>query len=62
MRIAALVIYQVVTLSGRNIFQLDGSGLCSKVLGILPRWSPQNRPYVVTSKPANEADPGQEYL
>jgi hypothetical protein len=35
MRIAALVIYQVVTLSGRNIFQLDGSGLCSKVLGIL---------------------------
>jgi len=35
MRIAALVIYQVVTLSGRNIFQLDVSGLCSKVLGIL---------------------------
>jgi hypothetical protein len=35
MRIAALVIYQVVTLSGKNIFQLDCSGLCSKVLGIL---------------------------
>jgi hypothetical protein len=35
MGIAALVIYQVVTLSGGNIFQLDGSGLCSKVLGIL---------------------------
>lgn len=35
MRIATLVIYQLVTLSGRNIFQLDGSGLCSKVLGIL---------------------------
>jgi hypothetical protein len=35
MRIAALVIYQVVTLSGRNIFQLHVSGLCSKVLGIL---------------------------
>ena len=35
MRIAALVIYHVVTLSGRNIFRLDGSGLCSKVLGIL---------------------------
>jgi hypothetical protein len=35
MRIAAFVIYHVVTLSGRNIFRLDGSGLCSKVLGIL---------------------------
>lgn len=35
MRIAALVIYQVVTLSGRSISQVDGSGLCSKVLGIL---------------------------
>src|ERR1700730_9626786 len=35
MRIAALVIYHAVTLSGRNIFRLDGSGLCSKVLGIL---------------------------
>jgi hypothetical protein len=27
-----------------------------------PRWSPENRPYVVTSKPANGADPEQEYL
>jgi hypothetical protein len=35
MRIAALVIYQVVNLSGRNISRLDGPGLCSKVLGIL---------------------------
>jgi len=34
MRIAVLVIYQVVTLSGRNISRLDGPGLCSKVLGI----------------------------
>ncbi len=34
-RIAALVIYQVVTLSGRNFSRLDGPGLCSKVLGIL---------------------------
>jgi hypothetical protein len=24
-----------------------------------PRWSPQNRPYVVTSKPAIEIDPRQ---
>jgi hypothetical protein len=35
MRIAALVIYQMVTMSGRNIFRLDGPGLCSKVSGIL---------------------------
>lgn len=35
MRIAALIIYQVVTLSGRNISRLDGSDLCSKVLGTL---------------------------
>lgn len=35
MRIVVLVIYQVVTLSGRNISRLDGSGLCSKVLGTL---------------------------
>jgi hypothetical protein len=27
-----------------------------------PRWSPENRPYVVTSKAANEANPEQEYL
>src|SRR5690242_1680633 len=27
-----------------------------------PRWSPDNRPYVVTSNPANGADPEQEYL
>jgi hypothetical protein len=35
MGIAALVIYQAVTLCGRNISRLDGPGLCSKVLGIL---------------------------
>ena len=35
MRIAAPIIYQVVTLSCRNIFHLDGSGLCSNVLGIV---------------------------
>ena len=35
MRIAALVIYQMVTLSGRNISRLNGPGLCSKVSGIL---------------------------
>lgn len=35
MRIAAFVIYQVVTLSGRNISRVDGPGLCSKVLGVL---------------------------
>ena len=29
---------------------------------IAPRWSPENRPYMVTSKPANEADPEQEQL
>src|SRR5271156_6204812 len=29
---------------------------------LLPRWSPENRPYVVTSKPANGAGPEQEYL
>jgi hypothetical protein len=40
MRIAALVIYQMVTVSGRNIFRLDGSGLCSKVSGILNFPSP----------------------
>ena len=27
-----------------------------------PRRSPEDRPYVVTSKPANGADPEQEYL
>ena len=27
-----------------------------------PRWPPENRPYVATSKPANGAEPGQEYL
>jgi hypothetical protein len=27
-----------------------------------PRWPPENRPYVATSKPANGAGPGQEYL
>jgi two-component system, NarL family, response regulator NreC len=27
-----------------------------------PRRPPENRPYVATSKPANEAGPGQEYL
>jgi hypothetical protein len=35
MRIAALVIYQVVTLSGGNISRVDDPGLCSKVLSIL---------------------------
>ncbi len=29
---------------------------------ILPRWTPENRPSVDTSKPANGAGPGQEYL
>jgi hypothetical protein len=28
----------------------------------LPRWPPENRPNVATSKPANEAKPEQEYL
>jgi len=27
-----------------------------------PRWTSENRPYVDTSKPANAAEPGQEYL
>ena len=27
-----------------------------------PRWPPENRPYVATSKPANGAESGQEYL
>jgi tRNA A-37 threonylcarbamoyl transferase component Bud32 len=27
-----------------------------------PRWPPENRPLVATSKPANEAKPEQEYL
>ena len=27
-----------------------------------PRRPPENRPYVATSKPANEAEPGQEYF
>ncbi len=41
MRIAALlVIYQVVTSSGRNISRLDGPGLCLKVLGTLSCASP----------------------
>jgi hypothetical protein len=40
MRIAALVIYQAVTSSGRNISRLDGPGLCSKVLGTLNGPSP----------------------
>jgi hypothetical protein len=28
----------------------------------IPRWTPENRPYVDTSKPANGAEPEQEYL
>lgn len=35
MRIVALVIYHMVTLSGRNISRLGSPGLCSKVSGIL---------------------------
>ncbi len=35
MRIAALIIYQVVTSSRGNISCVDGPGLCSKVLGVL---------------------------
>lgn len=35
MRIAALVIYQVVTSSRGNISCVGGTGLCSKVLGVL---------------------------
>jgi hypothetical protein len=27
-----------------------------------PRWTPENRPYVDTAKPANGAEPGREYL
>ena len=27
-----------------------------------PRWPPEKRPYVATSKPANEVEPEQEYL
>jgi hypothetical protein len=45
MRIAALIIYKVVTLSGRNISGCQGPGLCSKVLGIL------NCPSPVTALP-----------
>src|SRR5712692_5591806 len=32
------------------------------VLPALPRWTLENRPLTDTSKPANEADPEQEYL
>jgi hypothetical protein len=28
----------------------------------MPRWTSENRPYVDTSKPANGAEPEQEYL
>ena len=45
MRISALVIYQVVTLSGGNTSWVDGPGLCSKVLGIL------NSPTALTALP-----------
>jgi hypothetical protein len=47
MGIAALIIYQVVTLSGRNISWRDGPGLCWKVLGIL------NCPSPVTALPVH---------
>jgi hypothetical protein len=40
MRIKALVIYQVVTLSGGNISWGNGPDLCSKVLGVLISPSP----------------------
>src|SRR5579863_8995127 len=30
--------------------------------GPLPRWTSENRPYVDTSKPANGAEPEQDYL
>ena len=51
----------------------DPSGLCAvgvaglnMTLGSMPafepRWPPENRPYVATSKPANGTEPGQEYL
>ena len=47
MRIAALVIYQVVTLCEGNISSVDGPGLCSKVLGLL------NCPAPLTSVPVH---------
>lgn len=47
MRIATLVIYQAVTLYGRNISRIDGSGLCSKVSGIL------NFPAPLTESPVH---------
>ena len=47
MRMAALVIYQVVTLFGGNISGVDGPGLCSKVLGLL------NCPGPLTSVPVH---------
>ena len=47
MRIATLVIYQVVTLYGRNISRVEGSGLCSKVSGIL------NFPAPLTESPVH---------
>jgi hypothetical protein len=33
-----------------------------ETLTLGPRWTSENRPYVDTSKPANAAEPGQEYL
>jgi len=45
MRIAALFIYQVVTLSRGNISCADGPGLCSNVLGFL------QQPVSLTSSP-----------
>jgi hypothetical protein len=45
MRIAALFIYQMVTLSRGNISCADGPGLCSNVLGFL------QQPVSLTSSP-----------
>ena len=38
------------------------TGVPMKDLIDLPRWTSENRPYVDTSKPANGAEPEQEYL
>jgi hypothetical protein len=50
-RIAAFVIDQVVTLAGGNISRVNGSGLCSRVLGTL------NCPTPLTALPVNPGQP-----
>ena len=58
-------VYQIAVRVRLEVRQIDSKATydargARRVLD--PRWTSENRPYVDTSKPANAAEPGQEYL